>query len=352
MEHAADEAPAENAGADALEKVLRRAWQRATAVATAGAVGILIVHGFLAVAVDSPSALRAAVAATGIGLLAPIAMGLFSLQPVLMPRGTHGQRSEGLVDRVHHLQARVRDLEGSTSEGEAFVSSVSHDLKEPLNLIASYLQLFEERHAGNAGLEGLEHIERASQAADRTLDLVDGLLVYTRAGSRAPEFEPVALDRALDDALENLRVRIEETDATIEREPLPHVLGSRSQLSQVFQNLVGNALKFRREGVPPVVEIRAAREGRSWRIDVEDNGTGFDAGETDTIFEVFERGKDTGDLEGSGIGLAVCERIVGAHGGEIEASSTPGEGSVFSVHLPARERRSPAAIRERSRELV
>lgn len=352
MEHQSEEPPAGDALEDPVEQVLRQAWQRATGIAVAAAVAILVVHGVLAVAAESPAALRAAFAATSIGLLALVSMGLFSLQPILLPGRTAGEPRMGLVDRVHRLQERVRELEQATPEVEAFASSVSHDLKQPLNLISSYVQLFEEKHGDEVDDDGREYLHRASEAADRMVDLVDGLLMYTRAGTGAPEFERVDLDAALDDALDNLRLQIEETGATIQRDPLPDVRGTRSQLAQVFQNLVANALKFHREGVPPVVEIRLTRESGTWRVEVEDNGTGFDPAETENLFEIFQRGSGVADREGSGVGLAVCRRIVEAHGGEIEADSMPGDGSVFTVHLPVLEEEAPTPIQERSRELV
>lgn len=352
MEHTVEEPPAGDEIDESVELVLRQSWQRATAIAAVAAVAVLIVHGFLAVAAETPGARRASLAATAIGLFAPVAMGLFALQPILMPSSATPGARIGLLDRMRRLQERVRELERATPEVEAFASSVSHDLKQPLNLISSYVELFETQHGDDVDEEGLEYLDHVSEAADRMVDLVDGLLTYTRAGARAPDFDPVDLDEALDDALDNLRLRVEETDAMIEREPLPEVLGTRSQLAQVFQNLVANALKFSREGVPPVVEIRSTREDGSWRIEVEDNGTGFDPDEAEALFEVFHRGRDVGDREGSGVGLAVCRRLVDAHGGDIEARSTPGEGSVFTVRLPAIEEEAPTAIQERSRELV
>ncbi|EMA31658.1 multi-sensor signal transduction histidine kinase [Halobiforma lacisalsi AJ5] len=232
------------------------------------------------------------------------------------------------------LEQLVADLEESNERLEQFAYAASHDLQEPLRMVSSYLQLIERRYGDELDEDGEEFLEFAVDGADRMRSMIDGLLQYSRVETQGSEFEPVDLENVLDDVREDLRMKIEESDAKITAESLPRVTGDEEQLRQVFQNLLSNAIKYSGEG-PPKVHISAGRNGTDWTVSVSDNGIGIDPKDQDRIFEVFEGLHAADDYTGTGIGLAVCERIIERHGGEIWVESEPGEGSTFSVTLPA-----------------
>lgn len=201
-------------------------------------------------------------------------------------------------------------------------------------MVSTYLQLLERRYAGRLDADGTEFLGYAVDGADRMRTMIDGLLQYARVQSRGQPFEPVELERVVEDVRKDLEIHIAESDAEFEVGVLPRVRGDPSQLGQLFQNLVHNAIEYAGDS-PPHVEISAAREGSMWRIKVRDDGVGIDPAEHDQIFEIFERLRPDEHQRGSGIGLALSERIVERHGGEIDVASTPGEGSTFSFTLPA-----------------
>ncbi|WP_339102655.1 ATP-binding protein [Haloterrigena salinisoli] len=252
-------------------------------------------------------------------------------------------------DITEHRQ-RERELEESNERLEQFAYAASHDLQEPLRMVSSYLQLIERRYADELDEDGEEFLEFAVDGADRMREMIDGLLEYSRVETRGDPFEPVDLERLLDDVLDDLSLQLEETDAEVETEPLPRVRGDASQLRQVFQNLLSNALEYSGDE-PPRVYLEAERcearsaskrsgeaaeyEGAMWEISVVDEGIGIDPEDQDRVFDVFQRLHSREEYDGTGIGLALCERIVERHGGEIWVESEPGEGSTFSVTLPA-----------------
>jgi light-regulated signal transduction histidine kinase (bacteriophytochrome) len=166
--------------------------------------------------------------------------------------------------------------------------------------------------------------------------LIDDLRAYSRVTTRANAFAPVDLNAALADALEDLAVRVEQSGGRVEAGPLPTVTGDAGQLRQVFQNLIGNALKFHRPGVPPVVTVSAERADAGWAVRVADNGIGFEDKYAGRIFQVFQRLHGRDEYDGTGVGLAICRKIVDRHGGAITARGRPGEGATFVVALPAR----------------
>ncbi|WP_137291732.1 PAS domain S-box protein [Natronorubrum halophilum] len=229
-----------------------------------------------------------------------------------------------------------RKLEASNERLEQFAYAASHDLQEPLRMVSSYLQLIESRYADELDADGEEFIEYAVDGANRMRDMIDGLLEYSRIETEGDPLEPVDLDRVLEDVLEDLSIQIEETDAEITVEELPSVRGDADQLRQVFQNLLSNALEYSGDE-SPTIDVSADRDGTRWTISVADEGIGIDAEETDRIFEVFQRLHSREEHDGTGIGLALCQRIVERHGGEIRVDSEPGEGATFSVTLPAAE---------------
>ncbi|NUB93178.1 PAS domain S-box protein [Haloterrigena sp. SYSU A121-1] len=238
-------------------------------------------------------------------------------------------------DITEHRE-RERELEASNERLEQFAYAASHDLQEPLRMISSYLQLIERRYGDAFDEDGEEFLAYAIDGAERMRGMIDGLLEYSRVETRGDPFEPVDLECLLEDVLEDLSLQLEETDAEVETEPLPRVRGDASQLRQVFQNLLANALEYSGDE-PPRVHVEATRppsRGR-WEISVIDEGIGIDPADQDRVFDVFQRLHSREEYDGTGIGLALCERIVERHDGEIWVESEPGEGSTFSVTLPA-----------------
>jgi len=221
--------------------------------------------------------------------------------------------------------------ERSRDELEQFILAVGHDLQEPLRSIKALTQLVARRHhEADASDDTLTHIE---SGVDQMNALVSDLLSYTRVSQdRDSPTEFLALDAALNLALSNLQFALEQSDCRIMQQPLPCVFGVKSQLVQLFQNLISNGIKYRRPEVTPKIEISCSEDKDQWSISVRDNGTGFDAGMTDYIFEPFKRlhGRDIG---GTGLGLAICRRIVECHGGRIWAESVIEEGSAFHFTL-------------------
>ncbi|MDQ2048919.1 PAS domain S-box protein [Natronolimnohabitans sp. A-GB9] len=226
----------------------------------------------------------------------------------------------------------IDDLQAETRRLEQFAYAASHDLQEPLRMVSSYLRLIEDRYGDALDEDGREFLAFAVNGADRMREMIDGLLAYSRVKTSGEAFEPVDLNTVLEDVLSDLEVRIEEHDAEITVEDLPRVEGDASQLRQVFQNLLDNAIEYSEDA--PTVHVSADRTERAWEISVRDDGIGTPADETDRIFEVFERLHGPGDHPGTGIGLALCRRIVERHGGDITVDSTPGEGSTFTITLP------------------
>ncbi|MDG5819944.1 PAS domain-containing protein [Natronococcus sp. A-GB7] len=226
-----------------------------------------------------------------------------------------------------------RKLEESNERLEQFAYAASHDLQEPLRMVTSYLQLLEQRYGDELDEDAREFIDYAVDGAERMREMIDGLLEYARVKTRGDPFEPVELDEVLDQVCTDLQIRIENSDAHIGLTALPRVNGDRGQLRQVFQNLLTNAIEYSGDN-PPRIAVSAERDGSMWRISVHDEGIGIDPDEGDCIFEVFQRLHSRNESEGTGIGLALCRRIIERHGGEIWVESESGEGSTFSFTLP------------------
>ncbi|MCU4799205.1 PAS domain S-box protein [Halobacteria archaeon HArc-gm2] len=232
------------------------------------------------------------------------------------------------------LEDLVADLQESNERLEQFAYAASHDLQEPLRMVSSYLQLIETRYGDELDADGEEFLEYAVDGADRMRDMIDGLLQYSRVETQGDPFEPVALNDVLDVVYDDLQVRIEESDANVETTSLPRVMGDPSQLRQVFQNLLSNAIEYSGDE-PPRIEVSAERDGSDWVVSVRDRGVGIDPDDADRIFEVFQRLHTHEEHAGTGIGLALCQRIVERHGGEIWVDAAPGDGATFSFTLPA-----------------
>ena len=234
-------------------------------------------------------------------------------------------------EREQRLEEVVGALETSNERLEQFAYAASHDLQEPLRMVSSYLQLIDRRY--DLDEEGEEFLEFAVDGAERMRSMIDGLLEYSRVETGGDPLEPLELESLLDDVRENLQVSIEEHDVTIETDHLPRVQGDPDQLRQLFQNLLANAIEYSER--QPTVHVTAERSGSDWIVSVEDDGIGIEPDEQAQIFEMFTRGHRRNDGAGTGIGLALCERIVERHGGRIWVDSEPNEGSTFSVTLPA-----------------
>ncbi|WP_306052404.1 PAS domain S-box protein [Natronococcus wangiae] len=234
----------------------------------------------------------------------------------------------------HRLEETVEMLETTNERLEQFAYAASHDLQEPLRMVSSYLRLIEQRYGDELDEDGREFLEFAIDGADRMRNMIDGLLAYSRIETAGEPLGPIDLEAVLDDVLADLRVRIEESDAEITAESLPRVEGDGDQLRQLFQNLLSNAITYSEDGAPHV-RVSAERRESKWAISVSDDGIGIEPNETDRIFEVFHRLHSREEYSGTGIGLALCQRIVERHGGDIWVDSEPGEGSTFSFTLPA-----------------
>jgi PAS domain S-box-containing protein len=232
------------------------------------------------------------------------------------------------------LAARTRDLERSNADLEQFAYAASHDLQEPLRMVASYVQLLARRYRGKLDRDADEFIAFAVDGAERMQKLIRDLLTYSRATRLTRPRDPVDLGHTLRTAMTNLKVAIEDSGASITAEPLPTVTGDATGLTVLVQNLLSNALKFR-GARPPNIHVGVERHGEEWRISVRDDGIGFDPGQSNRLFVIFQRLNPPGQFEGSGIGLAICRKIVDRHGGRIWAEPNPAGGATFYFTLPA-----------------
>lgn len=231
------------------------------------------------------------------------------------------------------LKERAAQLESSNKELEMFAYVASHDLQEPLRAVASSCQLLEKRLGDKLEPTNREFLQFAVDGAKRMRALIDDLLAFSRVSSRSAEPSPVSLDETLRRALANLGTRIAETSAAIKSDPLPAVLGDAGQLVQVFQNLIGNALKFHREDVQARIDVTCERQGAFYKIAIKDNGIGMEPRYHEKIFVLFQRLHTRDEYPGTGIGLALCKKIIERHGGTIHVESEPGRGSTFSFLL-------------------
>ncbi len=260
------------------------------------------------------------------------------------------------------LAAKSQELVRSNEELEQFAYVASHDLQQPLRMVASYVELLGQRYKGRLDEKADRYIAYASGGAIRMHELVNALLAFSRVGTRAAQPAPVSLNRVVAQAKENVAVAIEKSGAVIEAGPLPVVSGDETQLVSLFQNLLDNAIKFRgseppkiritSEGVPSLaplnpgplesssvpesVESAKSADARSafWVISVADNGIGIEARHQERVFKLFQRLHTEGEYPGTGLGLAICRKIVDRHGGTIRVASEPGKGSTFTFTLP------------------
>jgi light-regulated signal transduction histidine kinase (bacteriophytochrome) len=235
------------------------------------------------------------------------------------------------------LRRAAEQLDRSNKDLEQFAYVASHDLQEPLRIVTGFLQLLSDRYRGQLDEKADQFIDYAVDGAQRMSTLIHDLLTYSRVNTRGEELLPVDSQAAFDLALKNLHVAIEQSGAAVTHDPLPTVRADKSQLAQLFQNLVGNAIKYRAAGRPAQLHVSARREDSHWLFGVADNGIGFEQQYEDKLFLIFQRLHSRGKYPGTGIGLALCKRIVERHGGRIWARGEPDQGATFFFTLPMQD---------------
>jgi light-regulated signal transduction histidine kinase (bacteriophytochrome) len=266
-------------------------------------------------------------------------------------------RTAALVDEIEErkraeqqVRAVAAELERSNGELEEFAYIASHDLQEPLRKIQAFGDRLRNRFRNELPEAGREYVDRMHSSAGRMRRLIDDLLNYSRVTTQAHPFRRTSLSKLVNEVVSDLDELMAQKDATVKVGSLPTIDADPTQLRQLFQNLIANAVKFQRPGVPPVVSVDAEEVSESLlgsdlelvpacRITVSDNGIGFDEKYLDRIFQVFQRLHGRNEHEGSGVGLAICRKIVERHGGTITARSRSGEGATFVVTLPLRQPR-------------
>ncbi len=308
------------------------------------------------------------VVAVGLGLVLALALSVDLAGPVARLATTARQIADGQLDRRIRLQrgdeiglaaaafdrmaeqlqamivrseASARELARSNADLEQFAYVASHDLQEPLRAVVSYLQLLERRYSGQLDDRAEKYIGYAVDGGKRMQTLISDLLTYSRVGRRDVAVAPVDTNLVLDRVTASLRLAIEESGAEVTHDPLPTVVGDGTQLTQLFQNLVGNAIKFRGEAAPRI-HISAERQSASasdpqhgaWIFSVRDNGIGIAPEYRERVFVLFQRLHGRDEYSGTGIGLAVCKRIVERHGGTLWVDDTPGGGTTFRFTIP------------------
>ncbi|MGH8691162.1 MAG: sensor histidine kinase, partial [Burkholderiales bacterium] len=244
---------------------------------------------------------------------------------------TERKQAEAALGEAHE------ELKRSNADLEQFAYVASHDLQEPLRMVASYTQLLGRRYEAKLDADAREFMAYVVDGATRMKQLIEDLLAYSRVGTKAQDFGPVSLEAALRRALFNLRAAVEEAGAAVTYDALPTVQGDEVQLGQLLQNLMGNALKFRSASVPRI-HIGVAETPAEWTLEVRDNGMGIEPQYFERIFMVFQRLHNKGEYPGTGIGLAICKKVVERHGGRIWVESRPAQGpnqgSSFHFTLP------------------
>jgi signal transduction histidine kinase len=248
-----------------------------------------------------------------------------------------------------HIEEVEKKVVEQTRELQEFAYGVSHDLQEPLRKVMAFGDRLRDKCGPQLGEDGLDYLKRMQDATRRMSTLINDLLTLSRITTKARPFTPLDLNTLVAEVLSDLEVSLEKSHGKVEVGTLPTVDADPTQMRQLFQNLIGNALKFRKKDVPPLITVKAVPaatlesftdEGEKtcsqWQVEIQDNGIGFDAKYSEKIFEVFQRLHGRSEYEGSGIGLSLCRKIVLRHGGSISAESAPGQGAKFLITLPER----------------
>ena len=270
---------------------------------------------------------------TGEGELGRLGHGFDEMASALQEREAERALAEG------ELARRAEALVRSNTELEQFAYVASHDLQEPLRMVASYTQLLAKRYEGKLDSEADEFIRFAVDGASRMQALINDLLSLSRVGTRGAAFEETDVEQAFEACVRNLGVAIEESGAEVTHDPLPEVVGDEGQLVQLLQNLIANAIRFHGDE-PPRIHVSARREGAQYVFSVQDNGIGIEPQYAERVFVLFQRLHGREAYPGTGIGLAICKKIVERHGGRIWFESERGKGATFWFTLPA----APAGI--------
>jgi light-regulated signal transduction histidine kinase (bacteriophytochrome) len=241
-----------------------------------------------------------------------------------------------LKQAQNQLKETINELERSNNELQQFAYITSHDLQEPLRTISSFTQLLEHRYKGQLDSDADEFMDYIVDAAKRMQNLINDLLQYSKVTTQAKEFKPVNVEEVLDTALQNLKSSIDENNAEITHNNLPTITADASQLVQLFQNLIGNAIKFRKPDKPPIINVSSHKdeENNEYIFSVQDNGIGMEPQYAERIFVIFQRLHTRDVYSGTGIGLATSKRIVERHGGHIWVESELGVGSTFYFTIP------------------
>jgi signal transduction histidine kinase len=231
------------------------------------------------------------------------------------------------------LQLSADELERSNCDLEQFANVASHDLQEPLRAVSGFIRLLQLRFPDQVDAKAAEYITGACDGAERMERLINGPLDYSRVGTKGGDFVLVDLNAVLGDALRNLAASLKAAQAQVTHDSLPSLRADATQMTQLFQNLIGNAIKFRGEE-PPQIHVGVRREPERWVLSVRDKGIGIEPQHFERIFQLFQRLHTRKAYPGTGIGLAICKRIVERHGGAIEVESQPGQGSTFFFSIP------------------
>jgi light-regulated signal transduction histidine kinase (bacteriophytochrome) len=232
------------------------------------------------------------------------------------------------------LQRTLDELKRSNTELQQFAYVASHDLQEPLRMVSSYVQLLERRYKGKLDSNADEFIQFAVDGSNRMQTMIQALLLYSRVNTRGKPPEPTDCEDILSQTMQNLQAAITERNAEVTHDPLPTIQADGIQMVQLFQNLIGNGIKFQQEGQRPHVHISAEDKGADWLFAFRDNGIGIDPEFKERIFVIFQRLHGREKYPGTGIGLSVCKRIVERHGGTIWVESEPGKGAAFKFTIP------------------
>ena len=245
----------------------------------------------------------------------------------------HQDLEEQVKVRTRALENALGDLERSNKELQQFAYVASHDLQEPLRMVSSFLQLLQRKYQGQLDDKADQYIDFAVDGAKRMKVLITDLLELSRIGTTGKPLSATDAGGALAEALSNLQEKIAETGAQVSFDTLPTVMADRTQLVQLMQNLIDNAIKFTRPGAQPEIRVAVQRDEDRWRISIADSGIGIEQQYADRIFLIFQRLHRKQEYAGSGIGLAICRKIIDRHEGTIRMDSAPGEGSTFSFTL-------------------
>jgi signal transduction histidine kinase len=255
--------------------------------------------------------------------------------PISIRRALQEKRlREERKQAMEALSKKAEALTRSNQDLEQFAYVASHDLQEPLRMVATYTQLLAERYKGKLDESADKYIGYAVEGALRMQTLIQDLLAFSRAGRAGTEMEDTDCDRVVQNALANLQAAVSESGALVAFKDLPHVLGNAKQLQQMFQNLIGNGIKFR-GGDAPLIQIEVERRGSDWWFAVRDNGIGIAPEYADEIFVIFKRLHTRTEYSGNGIGLSICKKIIEQHGGKIWVETHDGPGTTFRFTLPA-----------------